>query len=161
MPVDFDLDRPFQAELDLLEEERGEFLLSFDKDRLQLDRVEEFLVKGCYWASDRSRAVIETSIRNSVCLGIYRNGLQVAFARLVTDRATFAWLCDVYVEDAQRGQALGKWLVESACRYTDRLGIGMTILATRDAHGLYAGYGHFRPLDVPDKWMRRDLPKKD
>jgi 8-oxo-dGTP pyrophosphatase MutT (NUDIX family) len=161
MPVEFDLDRPFQAELDLLEEERGEFLLSFDKDRLQLDRVEEFLVKGCYWASDRSRAVIETSIRNSVCLGIYRNGLQVAFARLVTDRATFAWLCDVYVEDAQRGQALGKWLVESACRYTDRLGIGMTILATRDAHGLYAGYGHFRPLDVPDKWMRRDLPKKD
>ncbi|HCU58344.1 MAG TPA: hypothetical protein DF984_09030 [Anaerolineaceae bacterium] len=161
IPVDFDLDRPFQVELGLLEEERGGFLLSFDKDRLQLDRVEDFLVRGSYWANDRSREVIETSIQNSVCLGIYREGLQVAFARLVTDRSTFAWLCDVYVDDAQRGHSLGKWLVEAACRYTDQMGISLTLLATRDAHGLYATYGHFRPLDVPEKWMRRDLPKKD
>ena len=161
LPADFDLGLPYQPGMGPLEEERGEFLLSFDKDRLQLDRVEAFLVKGCYWAKDRTRPVIETSIQNSVCIGIYREGLQVAFARLVTDRVTFAWLCDVYVEDAQRGHGLGKWLVEAACGYTDQRGIGMTILATRDAHGLYAAYGDFQPLDAPEKWMRRNLPKQD
>ena len=161
IPADFDLERPFRPEMGPLEEERGEYLLSFDQDRLQLDRVEDFLVKGCYWAKDRSREVIVTSIQNSVCLGIYREGFQVAFARLVTDRATFAWLCDVYVEDAQRGHNLGKWLVEAACRYSDQMGISLTLLATRDAHGLYAGYGQFRPLDVPGKWMRRDLQQKN
>lgn len=161
IPADFELDLPYQPEMGLLEEERGEFLLSFDRDRLQLDRVEEFLVSGSYWANDRTRTAIETSIQNSVCLGVYRNGFQVAFARLVTDRATFAWLCDVYVADDQRGHGLGKWMVESACRYTDQLGIGLSLLATRDAHGLYKAYGHYRPLDVPSKWMRRDRLKSE
>ena len=161
LPADFKLDLPYEPEMGPLEEERGEFLLSFDKDRLQLDRVEDLLVGGCYWAKDRSREVIETSIQNSVCIGIYREGLQVAFARLVTDRVTFVWLCDVIVADAQRGQGLGKWLVEAACSYADRHGIKKTLLATRDAHGLYAAYGHFHPLDVPEKWMLRDRPDQD
>lgn len=161
LPPDFDLGRPFQPELGWLEEERGEFLLSFDQDRLQLDRVEDFLVQGCYWAKDRTRQVIETSLHNSVCLGIYRQGRQVAFARLVTDRATFAWLCDVFVAEAQRGQGLGKWLVEAACGYADQLGIKQTLLATRDAHGLYEAYGGFHPLAVPSKWMSRTHPDLD
>lgn len=160
MPADFDLESPYQPGMELMEEERGEFLLSFDRDRLQMDRVEEFLVKGCDWAANRSRTVIDTAIKNSVCLGIYREGVQVAFARLVTDHSTFAWLCDVYVEDAQRGHGLGQWLVDAACRYADQSGIERTLLATRDAHGLYTAYAGFLPLEAPGKWMSRMRPDK-
>ncbi len=71
---------------------------------------------------------------------------------------TFAWLCDVFVDPALRGQGLGKWLVEAAGQYTDRMGIKRTLLATRDAHGLYEHYGDYHPLEVPGKWMSRIHP---
>ena len=158
LPPDYDLERPYQPGAWLWEEKRGEFLLSFDKERLQLDVVEDFLAKQSYWAVGRPRAVIETSIQNSICLGIYHHGQQVAFARLVTDQATFAWLCDVFVDEAHRGSGLGKWLVEAACRCADNMGIKRMVLITRDAHGLYETYGGFRPLDDPNKWLQRDLP---
>lgn len=155
---DFDTEAPFHPETGLKEEQRGEFLLSFDKDRLQVDRLEDFLSRQSYWAEGRPREVIETSIRNSVCLGIYLQGEQVAFARLVTDQATFAWVCDVFVDPDQRGQGLGKWLVEAFCKYVDKLGIDRTLLASRDAQGLYETYGQFKYLDVPEKWMSRRHP---
>ena len=158
LPAEYDPERPFQPEAGFEEEQRGEYLLSFDKDRLQLDRVVDFLDRQSYWAQGRPREVIETSIHTSVCLGIYHQGEQVAFARLVTDQVTFAWLCDVFVDPAQRGQGLGKWLVEAAGRYTDRMGIKRTLLATRDAHGLYEQYGDYHPLEVPEKWMSRIHP---
>jgi 8-oxo-dGTP diphosphatase len=158
LPPDFKLDKPYQPEMGYAEEQRGEFLLSFDKDRLQLDVVEDFLAQQSYWAEGRPFVVIETSIQNSVCLGIYRQGLQVAFARLVTDQATFAWLCDVFVDQSLRGQGLGKWLVEAACRYADRQGIKRTLLATKDAHRLYEHYGGFHSLEIPGKWMSRTHP---
>jgi GNAT superfamily N-acetyltransferase len=160
LPLDFDLEQPYHPENGFFEEQRGDFLLSFDKERLQLDLIEDFLSRRSYWAQNRPRAVIELSVQNSVCLGIYQQGLQVAFARLVTDEATFAWLCDVFVDDGQRGQGLGKWLVEAACRYTDRRGINHTLLATRDAQGLYSEYGGYRLVD-PNKWLIRDHPDLD
>ena len=82
----------------------------------------------------------------------------MAFARLVTDDATYAWLCDVFVVDAARGNGLGKWLVEAACHYCDDHGIRRSLLATRDAHGLYSVYGEFQPLENPEKWMTRLHP---
>lgn len=161
LPPDFDPEKPFQPEDGFYEEQRGDFLLSFDKERLQLDVIEDFLSSQSYWAQGRARTVIEMSIQHSICLGIYHHGLQVAFARLVTDEATFAWLCDVFVDEAQRGQGLGKWLVQAACRYTDQRGIQQTLLATRDAQPLYADYGDFRPLHDPSKWLSRIHPDDD
>ncbi len=161
LPPGFDPDRIYQPEEHLFEEQRGDYLLSFDKERLQLDVIERFLAKHSYWAAGRPRTVIERSIQGSVCLGVYHLGRQVAFARLVTDEATFAWLCDVFVDEEQRGQGLGKWLVEAACRYTDRRGIHQTLLATRDAQGLYIDYAGYRTIDDPNKWLIRDHPDLD
>jgi GNAT superfamily N-acetyltransferase len=132
--------------------------LSFDKERLQLDVIENFLARQSYWAEGRPRIVIESSINHSVCIGIYQRGLQVAFARLVTDQCTFAWLCDLFVDQAVRTQGLGKWLVEAACAYVDARGIKRTVLATRDAQELYIQYGGFEPFDDPGKWLTRRHP---
>jgi 8-oxo-dGTP diphosphatase len=161
LPQDFDPEQPYQPDAGFFEEHRGELLLSFDKERLQVDVIEDFLANRSYWAHGRPRPVIEASIQHSDCLGIYQHGLQVAFARLVSDQATFAWLCDVFVVEGLRGQGLGKWLVEAACRYSDRQGINCMLLATRDAHRLYTDYGGFRPLDNPDGWLNRDHPDRD
>ena len=155
LPEDFVLDTPFHPDPGAMEEQRGEFLLSFDKERLQLDVITRFLAEESYWAQGRSRDVIRESIQNAVCLGIYLEGKQVAFARLVTDRATFAYLCDVFVDQEQRGKGLGKWLVDAACRFSDERGINDMLLATRDAQKLYERYGDFRPIKDPNKWLRR------
>ncbi|MFW5713535.1 MAG: GNAT family N-acetyltransferase [Brevefilum sp.] len=155
LPEDFNPDQAYQPHEEMLEHTRGDFLLSTDKGRLQLDVIKELLSKQSYWAQGRSREEIEQTIRNSICLGIYHSGQQVAFARLVTDEVTFAWFCDVVVDKVFRGKDLGKWLVESACEVLDRLGVKDTLLATRDAHSLYERYGGFHTLSVPDKWMQR------
>jgi len=161
LPQDFVPEKTFQPEDGFFEEQRGDFLLSFDKERLQLDVIERFLARQSYWAQNRPRNVIETSIQHSVCLGIYHHGLQVAFARLVTDQSTFAWLADVFVDEGQRGQGLGKWIVQAACNYADRLKIDLMVLSTRDAQGLYEAYGGFHPVDDPNKWLNRMRPDRD
>ena len=101
--------------------------------------------------------MIERSIQHSFCLGIYRLGRQVAFARLVTDKATFAWVCDVFVDENFRKQGLGKWLIETACSYVDQKGIEQTLLATRDAQGFYFVYGGFQHLSSPEFYMHRKI----
>ena len=155
---DFVLEKPYQQQWDIFEETRGDHLLSFDKDRLQMDVVEGFIAGQSYWAKGRPLNVIERSVQNSVCIGIFCQGVQVAFARLVTDASTFAWLCDVFVDESQRGQGLGKWLVDAACRYCDFHGIVRTILATRDAQELYEKYGGFESLDQPARFLTRGRP---
>jgi len=155
LPEDFDLEMPYQPEHGISEAKRGEYLISGDPERLQIDIIEEFLAKHTYWGQGRSRALIERSIQNSVCLGIYHHGTQVGFARLVTDQATFGWLCDVFVDEAHRGQGLGKWLVETACGYVDGLGVSQILLATRDAQGLYQAYGDFENLSNPESYLTR------
>jgi GNAT superfamily N-acetyltransferase len=116
------------------------FVFSRDKSLLQLDRICELMAQT-YWAPDRSRAEIQTSIKNSLCFGIYdKNGRQVGFARAVTDYATVYWVADVIIDEAYRGQGLGKRLVELITT-TDELQGMKGILGTRDAHGLYEQYG--------------------
>ena len=161
LPDDYSPDRPFVPREALIEEERGDFLISTDKGRLQIDVIEALLSRQAYWAQGRTREAVEQSLQKSTCLGIYHAGQQLAFARLVTDEATFAWLCDVIVDEKYRGEGLGKWLVETICRIVDGLGIQQTLLATRDAQDLYARYGGFIPLHDPQKWMTRFYHGKD
>ena len=161
LPEDFNPEQPYTPREELIEEVRGDYLISTDKGRLQIDVIKTLLSGQSYWAQGRSRDVIEKSIQKSICLGIYHSGQQVAFARLVTDEVTFAWFCDVLVDEAFRGQGLGKWLVEAACHILDNLGVNDTLLATRDAQALYELYGGFHTLSSPEKWMRRTPPEED
>jgi GNAT superfamily N-acetyltransferase len=133
----------------------GDFFITTDSQRLDLDATER-LLRGSYWASGRSRDAIESSLEHSLCFALFdgRTNRQVGLLRVVTDYATFAWLCDVVVEDAYRGRGLGKWLLEVALAHPRTKHVGRWILATLDAHALYSQYG-FAPLARPERWMER------
>ena len=134
--------------------------VSTDDALLDVDRIHRWLSEDAYWALGRSRAAVETSLAHSVNLGAYDDGpsgpVQVGFLRLVTDRATFAWVCDVYVDPAARGAGVGKLLMAQADRLLASYGVRRAILATADAHGLYAAYGYLPLADV-DRWMARSF----
>jgi GNAT superfamily N-acetyltransferase len=134
------------------------YTISTDPARLDVPRVHEFLSKGSYWAQNRSLATVQRSIENSLNFGIYSATGQVGFARVVTDYATFGWLCDVYIDPAARGAGLGKWLVECIVNHPDLKGLRRLLLATRDAHGLYRDYGGFVPLANAERWMEKFNP---
>jgi GNAT superfamily N-acetyltransferase len=136
------------------EAHKGEYLISTEPARLDLDRICYFLSRS-YWAGDRPREVTAKALRNSLCFGLYHGGEQVGLARVVTDRATFAWLCDVWVDKAHRGRGLGKWLVACVVAHPELCDLHLFILATRDAHELYARYGRFDRVTSPDKIMVR------
>ena len=129
--------------------------ISTERSRLDVAYVHRYLSEHCYWAVGRSRDIVEKSIANSLCFGLYAGAQQIGFARVVTDYATFAWLCDVFIDDLYRGQGLGKRLVEAVVAYPALQGLRNFILATRDAHELYRGYGGFETLRTPDRWMAR------
>ncbi|HBE80620.1 MAG TPA: GNAT family N-acetyltransferase [Firmicutes bacterium] len=128
-----------------------EYKISSNQDLISVDRVCE-LLKQSYWADKRSREKIEASIKNSVGIGIYDKAKMIGFARIVTDHATMYWLCDVIIDEAYRGNGLGKKLIECITGMEELKGM-FGILATRDAHGLYEKYGFKRE---PEKYMRRD-----
>jgi GNAT superfamily N-acetyltransferase len=132
---------------------RGEYSISTDPAALDISLVHRFLSTEAYWAPGVSRDVVERSIENSICFGLYRDGEQVGFARVVTDRAAFAYLADVFVLEAHRGRGLGKWLVETVLSHPDLQGLRRFFLGTADAHSLYERYG-FRPID-PSRMMER------
>jgi len=143
------------------EVERDGFLISTDRARIDFDAVER-LLRGSHWASERSRAAIEHSVENSRCFGLYdaATGRQIGLSRVVTDYATFAWLCDVIVDDAYRGKGLGAWIVEILLVDPALRDVRRWILATLDAHGLYERYG-FTAMARPERWMERILSKTD
>jgi GNAT superfamily N-acetyltransferase len=122
-----------------------------DPARLDMDVVHGFLA-GSYWAEGVTRDVVERSVAGSLNLGLYHGGSQVGFTRAVTDRATFAWVCDVFVLPGHRGRGLGRWIVRTLLAHPDLTGIRRFILATADAHQVYADSG-FAPLDDPDRYM--------
>ena len=130
----------------------GDYELSTDRARLDVDRVEAML-RASYWAAERPREVIEKSIAGSLCMGAYQrsDGLQVGFARLVTDYATFGWLCDVFVDPVARGQRLGVAMVEALVMMPEVRGLNL-VLQTADAHSLYERFG-FAALWNPERWM--------
>ena len=132
---------------------RGEYVVSTDGSRLDLDAVHNYL-KRSYWAEGVPFDVVRRSVENSLVFGMYRAAEQVGFARVVTDHATFAYLADVFVLEEHRGQDLGKWLVESVLSHPELQGLRRWMLATRDAHGLYRKYA-FAALDNPEIFMER------
>ena len=133
---------------------RGEFTISTDRARLDLEAIHRFLSTESYWAAGRSIETVRRSIENSLPFGIYRGDEQVGFARVVTDYATFAWLADVFVLSEYRGRGLAKWLVEVIMAHAELQGFRRWVLATKDAHGLYAQFG-FAELKRPERWMER------
>jgi len=125
-------------------------------DRIDRARVHRWLSEQSYWAMGRVRSTQDAAIDGSRNYGVYDDvsGAQVAYARVVTDGATFAWLCDVFVDEAARGQGAGKTLIAGVVADLEPLGLKRIALATADAHGLYAQYG-FAPLADPTMWMTR------
>lgn len=140
----------------LYEVHRDRFTVSTDPDRLDLDRICGWLADA-YWSRTRTRATIVRSIAHSLCFGVYAPDRQVAFARVTTDFATVAYLGDVVVDPAYRGDGLGVWLVEAILAHPELQGLRRWLLATQDAHGLYARFG-FTPLAAPERWMERFDP---
>jgi GNAT superfamily N-acetyltransferase len=125
-------------------------------DRLDVPRIHQWLSTDAYWALGRSAEVVTKSIAGSACFGVYDpTGDQVGFCRMVTDRATFAWLCDVYVARTSRGKGLGTWLVQVAHDEMVALGVYRMVLATADAHEVYAKIG-FAAMRRPERWMEID-----
>jgi GNAT superfamily N-acetyltransferase len=130
----------------------GAYLISTDRARLDLDAIHTYLSEQSYWARGRSAAQIALAIENSLPFGVYKGTAQVGFARVVTDWATFGWLADVYVLPSERGNGLGKALVEAVLEHPAIRDLPRLMLATADAHGLYERYG-FEPLEGAERFM--------
>ena len=137
--------------------ERGDYLISTDRSRLDVELIHDFLSRTSYWASGRTLEVVQRSIENSLAFGVYKENHQVGFARVVTDYATFAWVADVFVLTEHRGRGLSKWLMEVMLSHARLQGFRRWILATKDAHELYARFG-FIPMHRPERWMERPDP---
>lgn len=137
--------------------ERGDYLISTDRARLNIELIHEFISTKTYWAVGRAREVVQRSINNSFPFGIYKGNDQVGFARVVTDYATFAWVADVFVLPEHRGRGLSKWLMEVILAHPELQGFRRWVLATKDAHSLYARFG-FIELHRPERWMERPDP---
>jgi GNAT superfamily N-acetyltransferase len=148
-PTLADQDGPTEA----LDWRRGPYTISTDPDRIDLEAVHRFLADS-YWAADRPPDVIDRSLQRSLTFGLFHGETQIGMARVVSDFATFAWLCDVYIEPAHRGSGLGRWLVEVVSGHPDLRGVGRWLLATSHSHSLYAGFG-FTELPEPDRYMIR------
>ena len=137
---------------------RGEYLISTDKARLDIELIHNYLANSSYWAVGRPLEVVRRSIEHSLAFGLYRDAQQIGFARVITDYATFAWLADVFVLEEFRGQGLGKWLVDVIISHPDLQGFRRWVLSTRDAHELYRRVG-FRELKRTERWMERADPQ--
>ena len=130
--------------------------ISTDPSRLQLDAIHAYLARS-YWSPGIPRDVVARGIANSMCFGLYQGESQVGFARVITDKASFAYLADVYVLEEHRGRGLSKRLVGEILAHPDLQGLRRVLLATADAHGLYAQFG-FQALAAPDRMMEVRIP---
>lgn len=142
----------------LVESVRGEYSISTDRSRIDVAAVHAFLSRT-YWSPGIPEAIVRRAIAGAICFGIYHGREQAGFARVITDRATYAYLSDVYVLDAHRGRGLAKWLMEVIMSHPDLQGLRRFSLSTRDAHALYAQFG-FEVVANPDRQMeimRRDI----
>lgn len=129
------------------------FLISTDKSKLEPEMICDFL-SSAYWSNQRPREAILKSLEHSLCFGLYFSNKQIGLARVITDYATFAYLCDVFVIEEYRGRSLGKWLMETVIAHPELTRLRRFMLATRDAHALYEQYG-FQGLSAPERWMER------
>jgi GNAT superfamily N-acetyltransferase len=138
-----------------VEESRGEYWLSSDLGQMDVDAIHGYLSR-VYWSEGIPREVVERSMQNSLCFGVFCGTEQVGFARVITDFATFAYVADVFVLEQHRGRGLATWLMQFMMQHPRLQGLRRWALATRDAHGLYEKVG-FRLLN-PDRWMEVVVP---
>ena len=158
-------------QFDIVEYQRGEFVISTDRARLDLDMIHSFLTK-CYWAKGITRELVAKSIEHSLCFGIYHESgeklprlaksvrlgpHQVGFARVISDFATVAYLGDVFVLESHRGQGLSKWMMECIMQHPTLQGLRRWILLTRDAHRIYSRFG-FTAVKSPERYMELHRP---
>ena len=139
---------------------KGEYVISTDRVRLDIGLVHEYLSASSYWATGRPLEVVRSSIENSLPFGVFKGDAQIGFARVVTDYATFAWLADVFVLPPFQGQGIGKWLIGVIVGHPGLQGLRRWILATKDAHRLYAKSG-FTELHAPERFMERFVDRPD
>jgi GNAT superfamily N-acetyltransferase len=137
--------------------QRDAYTVSTDQARLDVDAVYAFL-SASYWATDIPREVVERSLRNSLCFGLYYNDSQIGLVRVISDYATVAYVGDVYVLPEHRGRGLSKWMMECVLAHPDLQYLRRWTLVTRDAHGLYEKFG-FRPLKRPEGFMELHNPR--
>lgn len=133
------------------EVKRENFTISDDPARLDVDAICDFLARA-YWAKGRPRERTERALANSLAFGLYDGEKQIGIARVVTDYAIFAYLCDVFIHEDYRSRGLGKWLIETVMSHPDLQGLRRWTLATRDAHGLYRQFG-WDALGNSENWM--------
>jgi GNAT superfamily N-acetyltransferase len=132
---------------------KGDYEISTDPARIDVALVHEFLANS-YWAKGIPLETVQLSIENSIPFGVYHGQQLVGFARIISDRATFAYLADVFVLPSHRGRGLSRWLMECIVSHPDLQGLRRWMLATQDAHGLYAKFG-FKPIRNSERWMER------
>ena len=137
--------------------QNDELVISTDKNLLQTDAIHKFLTEESYWAKERTREQTIKAIENSLCFGVYAGDKQIGFARVVSDCATFAYIGDVHITEEFRGRGLSKKLMETMLAHPDLQGLRRWLLATKDAHTLYAQFG-FHGLNFPERWMEKPAP---
>lgn len=135
----------------------GDFVISADKSRINVEYVQQFLSQDSYWAKGIPVEVIRQCIANSIAVGVYHKGSQIGFARLITDHATFGYLADVFIDERFRGKGLSKKLMEFIMDIPETKTFRRMVLATRDAHGLYSQFG-FSAVKNPSAWMEIHRP---
>jgi GNAT superfamily N-acetyltransferase len=141
------------------EARKENYLISTDVSKLNVDTIYQYLSEESYWAKGIPRAVVEKSIANSLCFGVYSNDEQIGFARLVTDEATFAYLGDVFILPQHRGKGLSKFLMETIHAHPELQNLRRWWLGTKDAHGLYEQFGWTRITDeVAKRFMEKHNP---
>jgi GNAT superfamily N-acetyltransferase len=135
---------------------RGGYVVTTDASRLDIDYIHGFLTES-YWARGIPRDVVARAIENSLNFGLFQGERQVGFARAITDRAWYAYIADVFVDEAHRGRGLGKLIIEAVTSHPDLQNLRRMMLGTADAHGLYRQFG-FTALEKSERWMERGDP---
>ncbi|WP_437948435.1 GNAT family N-acetyltransferase [Sorangium sp. So ce296] len=149
--------RAVALEAERSEHRRGRYRVSTNPQELDVAAIHAYLTRS-YWSAGITRELVARSLQGSMCFGLFDEDRQVGFARVVTDNSTFAYLCDVYVLEEHRGQGLGKWLVGLVAEHPTLKKVRRFVLATKDAHGLYARFG-FTPLPAPERYMEIFRPE--
>ena len=137
---------------------RGEYTITTDSARVDIDVVHRYLSEESYWAQNIPREVVARSIAHSLCFSVLHDKNQIGFARVTSDRATVAYLGDVFILPSHRGKGLSTWLMECISSHPALQGLRRWMLATSDAHGLYAQFG-FTPIKAPERWMEKHDPQ--
>lgn len=137
----------------VFEQRRGEYTVSSDPARMEMDVIHGYLSRA-YWCEEIPRELLDRAVQNSLCFGLFERETQIGFVRVVTDYATFAYICDVFVLESHQGKGLGRWLMQCVLQHPELQGLRRWHLTTRDAHSLYRKVG-FVPLSKPERHMER------